>query len=267
MADFIYNNENENLYLYHYTKFEIAKIILDSMKLKFNNYGNSNDPYETKELVFSIFQKEKRLDFDLFMKPIEYNKKIEILNNYKVLCFCRDKKPLLKGKLINKSCTLLRMWAQYAENHKGICLIFDKFSLFKAMSKSYNKKFYCFDVEYVDLFEINAYEHRIGISTIILDSKENNIVEVVKNNINKYPQEMFFTKDKDWENEREFRYILIGEEKKDYYINILSSIRGVILGKNVSSEHIKIIHNICCENNIYIARLNFTDYFFLEDVY
>ena len=37
---------------------------------------------------------------------------------------------------------LPRMWAQYGENHKGVCFIFDKAKLIKKITKELNNHYF-----------------------------------------------------------------------------------------------------------------------------
>ena len=276
LSDLIYDNEDENKLIYHYTKFETIIKIIVTKKLRFNNYGDSNDPYETKKLYFNILTNKNNKSNSSIIDQINNKTTLikiceekyqSIINNYKILCFCKDKKFLEKNSLSNRGLSKLRMWAQYGDTHKGFCLIINKDIFHKTMNKFYIEKFISNDVSYQNLFEKGAHNYRSNISSLYLNDNYSNIEEVIKNNIKKYPLEMFFLKDIDWEHENEYRYVLFNEDKNiDSYIDISDSLKGLIIGKEVSKEFVDILKNICIKYGLFIKRLNFTDYFFLEDI-
>ena len=121
----------------HYTKRDVAlEKILYSKKLQLGQFGFTDDPRESKVPVFSILD-----DID---NSIHTNKAVLeqraldaigsiLTEEWKVLCVTCAKTKSRSQNIHKKTIddglspgySRPRMWAQYAENHKGVCLIFD----------------------------------------------------------------------------------------------------------------------------------------------
>jgi len=123
-------------YIYHYTNFENAQKIIESKCLRFSRLGKTNDTSEAKARISYI---GKSKDFEKKVNTVDefFNKNIDYV---RTLCFStditikKDKKfHELKNNRHRQYCdisrrgfALPRMWAQYAENNEGVCLIVNK---------------------------------------------------------------------------------------------------------------------------------------------
>lgn len=109
-----------------------------------------------------------------------------------------------------------RMWAQYANNSSGLCLIIDKNLFLKCINDSHDCQ-YCFD-NYIEYQEILP-----DFTTQAINIHE----------IEKYQHDLFFTKHLDWRDENEYRVLVI-TEKEEFSIKIPCDshcfIKGVIMG-------------------------------------
>ena len=142
---------NNDEYLYHYTSFDTMIKILFSDSLLFSPISKTNDPSESKTKL--LFVPERNIDQDLFVeqttKIVEYfNRSTPIIQ---LLCMSSDisvNKEQVKQytELIGTRFKLYdysgrgfsrpRMWAQYADNGTGACLIFNKEKLIKTIQNS-----------------------------------------------------------------------------------------------------------------------------------
>lgn len=141
--------EGNDSLLYHYTSLESACKILESNSLRLSNLLNVNDPLEFRRPKGFGFNGD---DENISKIMTELNQSLtERENTTRLLCFCQDffcsKEDWNNEKSQNKAANLLhkgwarnRMWAQYANNHKGVCLVFDKDEFTKAFEKSRDKK-------------------------------------------------------------------------------------------------------------------------------
>ena len=101
-----------NEYLYHFTSSENLIRILETMSLKLSDFKKLNDLNENN-IPHYYFINGRRLA----------QTKNYIKNHCKILCFSQDylyKHRLLRG--INHP----RMWAQYAQNSTGACIIINE---------------------------------------------------------------------------------------------------------------------------------------------
>lgn len=211
--------DKESKYLYHFTsKEKLIEFILPSLNLKLNYLKNTNDPKEKKMSTrFTIENIESASEyFELGLRLEEI-----IDNNYKLCCFSSD---YLHDKKKHFGYQLVRMWATYGDNHKGICLVIDK------------QKF--IEENYID--NINTYLEEINYSTSSNRIFKKNIE--INLNLNESTQELidhnlttiFFKKHHDWITENEIRYVT---SRNKEYCSIQNSLTKIILGMDFNIKY------------------------------
>lgn len=218
-----------NEYVYHYTTAEIAyKFILQDKRIRFSDMHNANDPCEWNNNLFSISNAERKAI--VHKKFWEYQHEFGDLlkNGLKFFC-CTLETDEVKG--YNHP----RMWAQYADNSKGIILKFNKEKLVNAINEAL-----------IDLDSIIGYkeidyilEHRpnaIYFTKEQLETQEMSylVYETLKNN-----SDFLFQKNKDWKDETEFRFLIKSE--KDVYVNIENCLEEIICGLKIESNDKRLI--------------------------
>lgn len=228
-------------YLYHYTSLGTAeKFILPDQNLKFSRYQETNDPKERKEWFFSAGSNEGR---DLKKYTPEYLSDLlnpSLKGNTHALCFSTD--ACLKGDHItdmpNRGFCMARMWAQYGDKHKGVCLVYNQSHLAESIHKQLLDKTYRAQrVKYRDrlLGEIivdPAY-------TINVDSLEEWGDELYAySHGQQYVERLYFEKATDWKGEREYRWVVF-DFKNDLYVSTKGSLVGIMFGAEVAKEDVR----------------------------
>lgn len=192
-------------------------------ELRFGNLKNTNDPKEFFPYHINMTLPTIKL-FDYF----ELNRQInEEIHKYKLLCFTLDDATNeIRGY------TRPRMWAQYSNNHNGICLAINKIGFereLKIILKKYNVEYiYQGKIEY-ELKKIND-KHDFKMDKYInYENKKGsiNIKKFVRDNIDIF----HFTKSPDWINENEYRY-LIYTDSKEVFVSLENILSGVIYGNS-----------------------------------
>ena len=280
-------------YLCHYTELEKAKKIINSMSLKFGKIINSNDPIEIKKQdifppVSNITEEEENVIKELKLKLNWYLRKI-----LQVSCFSigtiknlRDYDFVENGRIISTDIDLEddlienvfvqellkrppyylpRMWAQYGEKHKGVCLIFNKKILIKQIQEQV-KHLYNINhrkVKYKDFLKNEGLElvyQSIKYSYEDLITSDAKII--VNEELKSRSNYIYFTKDIDWKDEREYRFLLWNKPENDNFDNVYikidnESLIGVILGlDNKSSQLVKLSKDKAIRN---IMKLKYDD--------
>ncbi len=254
MFEFFEDNRNHRFFgrdmIYHYTSMETAiEYILAEEQLRFSSFRKVNDPSERGIKSLSYVYSERGSLNTLRRKDIELENRIqknendlELMNRIrldecKLLCFSQnDDKIMLSGsslidmkKYYRSGFFKPRMWAQYGDKSQGVCIAISKEKLANEIKKSYPSFIlYRSQVNYSDSIEKVRMAHKLKNNPDSIGNfREYYINTHVKNNRN----EMFFSKNEDWKDENEYRYLLITDNKKrDYYINISSSIEAVFCG-------------------------------------
>lgn len=152
--------------LYHFTSIESAKKILRSMTLKLSDPRRFNDPSDCNlaEFALKIFRDRHAL--------------VDSWSEIRVLCFGTNT-DLPDG--VQYGFDHPRMWVQYADNNRGVCIAVDKTSLIRDNS----------DLSETDFIKVN-YSY--------FPHKYLNELELTPDNIREFP-ELLACKNKDWEHE------------------------------------------------------------------
>lgn len=243
-----FNNEN---YVAHYTKLEtIVEYILPTNKLKISSIKEMNDPYENRQHWFEN-------DGSAYNNEIEQYHQIQKLRN---ILFDSIKVFASTGYQENKNATGLsghiychpRMWAQYGNNHKGICLIFNKKKLNTCFEKSSDIfKFYNDEVEYLEWIEIINSDFYVDYESgkKYIKNKNELFEEIIKND---FIKSRFFKKHNDWRDECEYRWLAISKKETDLFVDFGDSLEAIVLGCDVNPRYFSIFKE--CKIPVYYLK-------------
>ncbi len=164
-----------------------------------------------------------------------------LTKDIKLLCFSQDNfnEDFRYNHLYGTGYAKPRMWAQYSNNHKGACLVLNKWKLineisnrFKNLIFKYGNINYGFD--YTDEFK-KAFLLKAS------DLLSKNIQDIVDEMLIKYQDIYYFTKHPDWKEENEFRIMVKYPENEFAYINIDGLLEGILLGTEFDENLLKLI--------------------------
>lgn len=260
---------NQDKYLYHYTGIDSAIKIICSGRLRFSTISKTNDTSEAKlKLVF---------DAPPGITDEEFRRRTEQIKGYfkayqpnvRLLCLSRDakisshnyKKALAEMDpkmryydLMGRGFALPRMWAQYARDNTGICFILDKAALLAYVEKLFpvHMKDKVSYKHFYDSYRITA-EHMEELSARISIGGNGalTLVNMLQRN-KEFLKYNFFEKLNDWENEHEFRIIVLTDQQDTpIFVDSLSTyLRGVVMGEKIDPDYEKIITLLLRENDI-----------------
>lgn len=219
--------EVENQYLFHYTTYSSALNILLSQQLRLGPLAKMNDPLEFEDRLKAPFMcqgvcsdKEYMEKASLYEKAVtEKEKSVRFtsfsIDNYSV------------RNIFSKGWARSRMWAQYADKHKGVCLVFDKANLIKAFESKYTNdkcRTYWRKINYTNNLESLRLAFSQPCESFLTDDKI----------------EFLFQKCEDYRDEQEFRLLLINkglnDSKEMESFSIADSVCGIVTGVNFPKE-------------------------------
>lgn len=238
---------DHNRFIYHYTKLEtIEKYILPNGTMRLSQYTKTNDPKESRNWQFEIGTNNNvdlsKYSMDKLSKWLSY----ELKAHTNLACFSKDQ-PDLTGDnfsdLFKRGYVKPRMWAQYANNHNGVCIVIDKSKFIKEVKRQVNSQDEVVygDVAYVDVSPMpnhNALKPQpfvINIDTLESFGRK----EYVLRHLSTYYKELFFQKLQDWKDESEWRCIVFTSDANDIYIKLKHSFVGIIYGNNLKNDDIR----------------------------
>lgn len=244
----------DNRYLFHYTTEYIAiEYILKNCELKFSTRESSHDPFEQNELkhVFtsSAFGPNGFVGFD---SKYDYIREINnVRNKVKYACFCIDADNLLSYPW-DKGCFRSRMWSQYANSHKGVCLVFD----YKAMEKLSFEVLPATEKTWIINSRVGYNDENNNLKKVLeVSSKDHDLIP--SNRVKLFCEAYLFTKLKDYENENEYRICIYDDtDSKNILVNVKEAFRGIILGYNFPDVYLSVIKMFSDQLKIPVVRAN-----------
>ena len=193
-------------------------------------------------------------------------------NEYlQLLCFSKDQKRGTKVfynknndyyyvDMMGRGFSLPRMWAQYADNNKGVCLIIDKVKFDKELNKKMNLILES-DVKYKPFFSAFQMDTEMIESlyeSVCEDEKTTMTGHVFAKKHMDYVKYSFFTKYLDWKNENEYRYLIDSDNAKAKEVKNLSKyVAGIVLGEYIEDIHRWEIEQLAQKNKFEIKKIYF----------
>lgn len=198
--------------LFHFTKLDSFLKILDDMTLLPSTFGNLNDMNEG-----NVNNMNMNENFKVMYDAERYiNERCHLLSfsqNYDVMGYGQE------------GTNHPAMWAHYADNSNGVCLVIDKDTFVKKNQSVLKAHFNRFeDVEY-SVFNTPDDEQ--------IEYEAKSAQEFIKRNL----RALFFLKHKDWENEDEHRLFIMDYDGK---LSIDGCIKYIVLGRKIFLNEAKI---------------------------
>lgn len=230
-------------YVYHYTPAATAlEHILPHRQLRFGRYTNTNDPKESRTWSFSTWaaRAEDLAAYDLTETSRWLSD--ELKSKARLACFATDQGPLTGDHIrdiYNRGWARSRMWAQYAGNHSGVCLVFDRKKLGALIQARFGGDCDVASgpVSYFDrsVFpRMDEQEYLINTDFLRKVGKE----EYVRWHLQAHHERLFLEKLMDWRDEREFRWVLFSGSEEDLLLDLEDALVGIMFGDRASDEDI-----------------------------
>lgn len=217
--------------LFHFTKRSTAfEHILYNAKLQLNIFKNTDDPSEYSEKLsgivgWGLFES----DLSRASQTIHSIDQI-FLRKSGFVSFCVNEYE--ENEIVKSAVLKSRMWSQYGENQKGVCIVFSKsilLSLFKKHFTSDNFAVVGHNVEYDDRANIEKKVLKVN------NSNDYRNPDFIKNFVKTGYRPYLFNKVEDYRDEKEYRIVAIDTSAEhrieEEQIAIDGSISCVVLGE------------------------------------
>ena len=202
----IISSQNDGL-LFHYTSFDNFMKIIQSMTLHSTPLCRMNDLNEANL---------DGIQWDNIMMPLNAERYVK--DECSVICFSKN---YMNGSYCQEGTNHPALWAHYADNSNGVCIVLDKKNLIDINKELLSSLFY--------RFESVTYDFCCAPNIPVLASNLS-VSEFIQQNY----KELFFKKHKDWSYECEERLFV---EKSKVHLNIKGAIKYVVLGGKFSDEN------------------------------
>lgn len=239
-------------YLYHYTKLETAlEHIFPNRQLRLGLFSLTNDPRESKTWFFSLTNPPLDDINELLSINLAFSQGLRM--GCKLLCLSMDEpeKPetIYEGRGYHRP----RMWAQYADNHRGVCFVFNKELLIRTAQQELFGK----GTLYAGAV---TYDKHIGFDSEAFSVRYQQylslgVTNLVQKMIDRHYRTYYMKKHIDWQQEHEYRFVLRGSGETPEFISIQDSIEAVILGPDFPESYKPLIRQFCDTLNIYHGEM------------
>lgn len=230
----------------------------------FKSYEDVVYPEEDEENYYKNLEKKMRRMEEDYM-PIYYRQLNNLKNGIvKTVSFSMGEYYLTDIYSKGRTGYLYpRMWSQYGNNSKGICIVFKKDMLLKCVHEALENDYHIFNdrIEYVDIF---SKEHTEKINRLIssrnrmvFSDKKGDKRELLVSNMIDNIKLYFFRKDNDWIGENEYRFLIINKnDNKDFNEKKMAfdidCIKSIIFGEDAdinedykANEYISFLMRAC----------------------
>lgn len=257
----IHNHRDADQLVYHYTRVGTAiDYILPTRALRFNPYTYTNDPKESTSWSFDLFKRGLDGISDAHdLGELSQWLSAELKHRTKVFCCTRDMPPLTGDhirEIFNRGFCKPRMWAQYADDFTGVCLVLNRVKLEEAIRNSlpagshvlvgevgYENRGigegggphpFCIDVDWLERLGRGKYPDW---------------------HLKNYFKGLFFEKARDWRDECEVRWVMYSAEPEFIHFDIQEVLVGIIHGHSTPSEAIDKIMSLTAGWSVEHQRL------------
>ncbi|MFH4537710.1 DUF2971 domain-containing protein [Vibrio alginolyticus] len=260
---FQYLTEHQR-YLYHYTSADKAiNYILEDRTLMFNSLRGTNDPKESKNWEFDFYiEKEQRPTHDESMR-LWQEISDEIKTKCKVLCFTKDMPEIGRDPLNDiylRGFAKPRMWAQYGDNHRGVCLIFDKSRIEKLLIEQFDSHadLYGSDIKYVNrMIKGDIFKSPYTLNYPLF--KDIGLFDFVRGHVNHFNNELIFEKSLDWRDENEYRYLMHIDSLDNQFLKFGNALKGIVFGTDTSEEDQRTIFQMTVKAGTQYEQIHYSN--------
>lgn len=237
----------------HFSKAYHVDKILGDRKVRFGPVNKLNDPRESS--LSWIYTGGIGHEVSLEAKKEAEALKNSVGSKLRIFCACNSSRysNLYPQSIENKPFGKPRMWAQYADNNRGFCILLDRFEFSTSASQQVleDKHLIHGDVEYLSsLSHVSGgvwieYGNGIDLSGDLFE----------RINENRMISSIYLKKDLDWQDECEARWIIYSSSEDDTLVSIESSIKAVVLGYEFPHDETEKVINYCRELSCHCLKI------------
>jgi hypothetical protein len=236
---------------FHYTRTSTAlERILADGKLRLSLLKDTNDPREYKFKLLNMMGwslSDATQDLHRAAHPV-FDRIVRM--ECRVACFCTNAAAIIAlddGNTATDPYSAKvgwnkpRMWSQYGENHRGICLVFSRSAIEEL--KTANQPGVWFESGDVRYMKTNG----IPASAVTLDGNrlaKDGVEACCAHHIRTHYQALFLTKHVDYRDESEYRFIVADPSGAREHVDISTSLRAVIAGDRTPEVYFPLLEQL-----------------------
>lgn len=222
--------------LFHYTRAEVAFGHILNRGLRFSPLGTMRDPLESQNWTFAWRGRHGVLGVEAVDTPLRM--RAQSKRNVKLVSMtCEEPGEQLADPWgwVHRGYARPRLWEQYAENHAGVCLIYDKSLLTFAFEyeltegvlwRRHGRVSYDRWKQHGRGLDNAIYRYEDPL--FLTRSMHEGVLEALAGHLEEHADDLLFTKLPDWSTEHEYRYVLLDEGTEDRFLKV--GLVAIVLG-------------------------------------
>ena len=231
-------------YVYKYCSWEVARdyVLSGPQTLRFSDIMSMNDPLEFGKLNIPLYGGSTDNNF-----PLRVWEAFHKVTKFGVRFFCStlDRSAGLEYGTSASWRHAIRgfdhpaMWNHYADKHEGVCLILKKAKLDTIFHRELNTtgNLISAPIEYVrDRSQHALYKSHFELHSAMVNWSDQMLHDFIRQNVMENPKKFFFTKTEEWANEREFRWVYVGDGDGPIDVPVGEAIAGIVLGSDFDNS-------------------------------
>lgn len=269
---------NTQRLLFHYTRTPIAlEYIFPSMKLRMGSMSAMNDQRESAPWHMNVMANRPAEEYARLSAEIEEAVDRYLKSYARLVCFAQDQPDehpefppdQYEREDIIKGWEHDRMWAQYADNHTGLCLFFDREKLDQRMREHFDQRGHLVHgrVTYADRryrrYEENPRQLAFDpFDKYYLPEEDGTLEDYLKRFRAEWWPHLYFLKDPDWKSEQEYRYVWLADDDPETdaeYVSIEGCLTAICLGASFHKAYEVNVREVSERTGAQILRIWYPD--------
>ena len=240
--------------LAHYTSASVMfEHILPTGELRFSPYRVMRDPVENKDILPSISWRGDPPKTDEAIEDV-YELLKAARDRMRLLSLTRDADGPAEYAAFNCCWARPRMWEQYGDVHRGVCLLFNRAALEQAIREAWpREQIYMRDVDYTRE-GIAASAVRSLVDSRMFEDRER--PQVIVEYVQTHHEALFFLKSDDFATEYEYRVVLATGDDDYTFVDYGDALMGIVLGERFPEWQRPAARAICSELPVHLGRMH-----------
>jgi hypothetical protein len=227
--------QDPHRWVFHYTTLQSATAIASSQTFRLGRMATMNDPREFKApepmtMATAAGRGLSSADVDQAIRLL-----VATRLQVAVASFAEDRADGADGtatRTTGRGYARPALWAHYADLHKGVCLVLDREALERELNANFAADALARTVAYVGAFDPNDWSGILDLDEVA----RLGVPTAVDQHLRTYLTELLFTKNSDWEPEREWRCCVLDQPSGatvDVHVP-RGVVRGIVVGLDLS---------------------------------
>lgn len=229
-------------WVYHYTSLPTAVAIATSGTFRFNPMSKMNDPREFKKLVVPVMSTGRPLARRQLVSTERIVNKRRLA--VRLGAFTRDDAAGHGSSMVrtdSRGYARPMMWSHYARNHRGVCFVFDRAALERALAAKFGSDLLTGHIDYLTLPAPGAWTPLLEASEVHAHGE----ALAADRFFTAYKRELLFTKNQDWSVEREWRVAIDNQPTGVVDVHLTAgTVAGLVLGLSLRRADLAAVRTV-----------------------